>query len=362
MGRSAAFREHLDVRGVWFPAGDGDALRDAASGWFQTAEFLDDIAAVLVAAATNITDNYRGEAAERFVELWARWCGDDGYLAATVRACRQLAATLEDFGGDVDRADATLLGLVEEALDLRLQAAEQPAVDLHAADRAIDEWLRDAAGQVAAGLDRQVANRVTALGDVAKLPDELAPIDPSRVDWVTPGDVTDLTHLATATVDFGAGPGSHRGAPIDTVFPDELADAAALADRGPQEGGAPLELPDDWAGAGGGDWAGAGGGGGYGAGSGFDMPEFDLPAHEQPDLPAFEAPDVDPSAFDADPTIVGGAAIGAGATAAAAAATKAGRSAPMMPFMPMGAGGIGGDDGKEPTRRRRRVVVVPPVA
>ena len=38
------------------------------------------------------------------------------------------------------------------------------------------------------------------------------------------------------------------------------------------------------------------------------------------------------------------------------------RFGPMMPFMPMGAGTAGGDDGKEPTRRHRRVVVVPPIA
>lgn len=357
MSRSAAFQEHLEGLGIWFPAGDGDALRTAASGWTETAEFLEDIGAVLTQAAANITDNYRGEAAERFFELWQSWDGDEGYMATTAQACRRLGASLHDFGGDVDRADETLLGLIEEAIELRQEAA------LTRADpRLADDWLRDAAGQLADGLGGQVEARTGALGEVAALPAELAPIDPGQVDWVSPGDMTDLTMLATDTVDFGAGPGTHAaGANVDVPLPDAPTDPLdPAADRGAAVEIPPVELPEEWAGGTG------GGGGGFagGSGGGFDASAFELPSYDQPELevPELDVPAAESSAFDplSSGPLAAGAAGAAGVTAAAAA--KAGRSSPMMPFMPMGAGGVGGDDGKEPTRRRRRVVVVPPIA
>ena len=338
MGRSAAFRERLDELGIWFPEGDGDALRAAATGWAETAEFLEDLGAVLERAAANVTDNYRGEAAERFFELWDRWRGADGYLAVTVRACHQLAATLDDFGGDVDRADETLLGLIEQALG-------------HPDRTAADDWLRDAAKQVAGGLDRQVEVRRGALAEIAALPAELAPIDPTQVDWVGPGDPRDLSYLAIESVDFGAGPGTLAAAADGIELPevelDPLDPLDAVAERGAMEELPPVELPEEWSGGGGG---GGGGSGGFGGGGGFDLPSYEVPDTEVPEF------DPTPSV----PLIAGAGAAGAGV--AAVAATKAGRSGPMMPFMPMGAGGVGGDDGKEPTRRRRRVVVVPPVA
>jgi hypothetical protein len=318
VSRTAAFGEHLDSLGIWWPRGDGDAMRLAATAWNDMAELLEDVAAILRSVGATITENYRGEAAERFHETWQRYIRSDGYVATTIADCRRLATALKDFGGDIDEADATLLGLVEEALAMRELAAAA-----FADPRTYDDWLRECAAVLAGDLGERAGVRSSGLAAIAAMGDAGVPVDVSKIDadsidWADIGDPRDLSYLADETIDFGAGQGTVN-APSDEV---------------------PVPEPEPAGGGGGGGAAGFGGGGGGGFGAG----DFSIPEPEPIEI----AP---PPKGLHDELALGGA--GAAAAVAAANMAKSGRM-PFFPMMPIG-GAAGGDDGTEPRRRKRKL-------
>lgn len=416
MSATRTFGDQLDALGVWWPRGDGDGMRELASGWHQLAELIDDIAAVLERAAGTVTEHHRGEAARRFAEHWQRWAGPDGYLAATAADCRRLAAATTDFGGDIDAADRTILRLVEEAIEhLGLTGGQQSPVHV--------DWLRDCARVVGEDLDARARRRCGHLDSVGDLtphaPSDIDPstITPGAIDWPELGTPVDLTHVATTPVDFGAGqgvlprdlvgidPGNDDPRDIDTgsgglnglnglgglgglggagivinapnatinihdagVSPDVLGDPLGVTH--PEPVADPLTPPPGAGGAGGaGTGGGPGGGAGVGdlgslgslgslgGGSGGGFGGGGGFATGLPDLPDagldLEAP---PVAIDPPPAATIPAAaglVGAGALAAKAAGKSGANRMPFMPFMPM-TGASGEDEREEPKRRARR--------
>lgn len=331
MSRSAAYAAELDARGVWRPKGDGDALRTTATTWTDLADVLEEVGGVLDNVAASIIDNYRGAAAERFHDAWQRYTGPNGYVLTMVADCRRLAASLNDFGGDVDRADAQLLHLVTEALEL-----QQAAIAANVDPAAYDDWLRQSADVLAGALSGNADSRLAALAAIQGLPDIDLPataqaLDADAVTWVDPGDPLDLSGIAHTAVDFGAGEGEIN--PNLDLDPNNDVDTAA---GGSGAGGG------DAGGAGGGGGGAGGGGAGYG-GSGFDAGDFDMGGESTP--VSVPLPD--------ESVLAGAGAAGAGAGVAAAAAA-AGKRSGMFPMMPMGAASAGGDEGNEPKRRSLR--------
>lgn len=321
-------------------------MRLAATAWADMAGFLEDIGGVLASVGESITENYRGAAAERFHETWQRYVSATGYIATTVADCRRLAASLEDFGGDIERADETLLALIEESLELRQQAAAalvDPAV--------YDDWLRECSTVLAGDLTGRAQARCDGLGRIERMPDaaesvDVSAIDPDAIAWADAGDPMDLTYLATETVDFGAGPGKLAGVEIPIEEPSAPEGAPVEPEPPVPEVPLPEELPTGGGGGGGGGDGGGGAGFGGDGGGGFDPEDFAIPEPEPIEIPP---PD----------KAMSGGVIGAGAGAAAALAASAAKSGrmPFMPMMPMG-GSSGGDDGNEPKRRKRRLPVL----
>ena len=407
MSASAAFGEQLDSLGVWWPRGDGDAVRDLATGWTQLADLVEDIATVLDAVARSVTENYRGTAADRFIELWQHWTGERGHLATTVADCRRVATAAADFAGDIDLADRTLVRLVEEALAGLTQLTPERL-----------RWLQDCASTVAGDLSARVDVRCHELHQVRPIGDVRAPadidrtaIDPAAISWPDLGEPLDLAHLTTTVVDFGAGQGVLPSAlvPPGPTSPSTLLPTDPLTDVGVLPSGAgitinapgatinigmpaadvtvpslapmpqspaeptPEVLPRPPAAIGGGAGAGgSGSSGGFGGGSGGGI-SFEPPVVPDfgTDLPALTLPEVTPpltpltpltpiavdppSAAAPSPGLFGfGAAGAAAALAAKSAAGGAGGRAPFFPFMPMAGGGSSGDDSPEPKRRSNR--------
>ena len=199
------FAAELDALGIWFPEGDGDALRISADSWSAAADLLEDIGLVLAAAAGSVVDNYHGDAATRFAELWSHWSGPEGYLATTVADCRRIAAALADFATDIDVADRALLHLIEQALDAQLV----PTLAL--LDELWRDWLADGALTIGTVLAQRADASTAPLATVGLQPvlspEERAAIDPTRVTWPDLSEPDDLTFLATTPVDLGAGEG-----------------------------------------------------------------------------------------------------------------------------------------------------------
>jgi hypothetical protein len=206
------FGEQLDGLGIWWPRGDGDAVRMVATAWEEMATFLDELLVVLDATSAMIATHYQGEAAGRYSALWAKWSGDHGYLAVTAADCRRLAASLNDFSTDIDTADRTLAMLVNEAFTA-IASALTPEIA-----QAWLDWLHQGASSVSNDLGDRADVRATPLRDIttwtpssATAPDRTAPdrstIDPARISWPDPGRPGDLSAIATTPVDFGAGQG-----------------------------------------------------------------------------------------------------------------------------------------------------------
>lgn len=344
MTATRSFGELLDSLGIWWPEGDGDAMRDAASGWTEMADLLEDATTVLEAAARSVVENYKGEAATLFANLWASWAGTDGYLPTTVADCRRIAAALSDFGTDIDTADRCLLQLVEQAL-----THPEPVAD-PAGPTAV--WLRSGSEEVRRYFEGCAAARSSQLPDPSRdgprSPDEIntSAIDPAKVTWPEFGDPRDLGFLATTAVDFGAGQGTlPQDLTVDTSGQDGGGTAAFGGDAGDARGGGGV------GGGGGGGVAGAGSGAGSGAGAGFTpgpIPDFS---------DSFDATPIDPADLNLDPTTVEPSTPDIAAPVAAAALGTATLGAasrmPFFPFMPMGGAGAG-DEGNEPKRRTRR--------
>ncbi len=410
MSASAVFASELEQLGVWWPEGDGDALRVSADAWLATADLLDDIGRVLDTAAAMVTENYHGEASGRFAALWSRWSGERGYVAVTAADCRRIATALTDFAGDIDTADRALLHLIDEALDSTL------APTLASLDELWQAWLTDGADAIGAGLGRRAdaaADQLAQAGAGTPIlsPDERAAIDPARVTWPDLGAPVDLGHLATTPVDLGAGQGELPTVTVAPVpVPDDVGDPSLPPVTTPGTGAAggvtviingdgntvtieapatpaipPFEYeppPDAFD--------------PFATDDGptdpfatelaeplpIDDPAFDFqdgldPISSPSPFDTFEtfdtpvAPTVasaparlgeidtidtqSPIAIRVDPPGPGALAAGtAGAAAAAAgAAAKSGR-APFFPFMPMGGGMTGGDESPEPRRRSVR--------
>jgi hypothetical protein len=409
MSSSAAFGEELDALGIWWPRGDGDALREAAATWTAMADLLDDVAMVLDAAAKSAIENYRGDAATRFADLWTHWSGSTGYLAITVADCRRLAAALTDFGTDVDVADRALGQLIEEALAANGLGNTSGLIDMWLT------WLRDSADLLGADLSLRADRSTGLLAQVqpAHQPPMPAVIDPAviqpdKIQWPDPGTPGDLSSLATTDVDFGAGQGrlpvvtapgttptvplpttpvgsptTSQPAPVTVVIngngntvtvgatvpgafntipdplpaltplpstnslsPDTLPALAHLAKM--PDPPPPLDTSSETGNL-------LGGGGGSAFSGGGALPSFDNPPIDStlPVLPSLA--DLSPAASVAPVPITihppAAAAAGVGAVAAKAAGSKT----PFFPMMPMGGGaGSGGDDGQEPKRRVRR--------
>lgn len=207
MGASATFGAELDALGVWRPHGNGDALREVACTWTQTADLIEEVTSVLQAVVSSVAHRYHGEAATKFAEMWKLWGGDAGYLPTTVADCRRLAAASGDFGTDVDVADRALASLVEQAL------AEAATAPTPTALLVLLDWLLESAGILCSILDTQATQHVDDLGAVQAIdpnaPDLVTAFasDPTLVSWRDPGQPVSLGNLGTAPVDFGAGPG-----------------------------------------------------------------------------------------------------------------------------------------------------------
>jgi hypothetical protein len=410
---TAAFGEQLDSLGIWWPRGDGDGLRELAAAWSATAELIDDITAVVDTAAARVAEHFHGEAANRFTEHWATWSTtDSAHLPATAADCRRLAATLGDFGTDIDVADRTLLRLVEEALDGAATTPVAPTPAPTPVESPWIVWLRDCSNQLGNGLDDRVSHHCRNFVMIEEQRAVRGPSDvdrtvlnPSAITWPCPGTPIDRSSLATTPVDFGAGeggrpapisplpngpgsvgPGGPSGQvsivvngdgttinlsgnvsaapslpPVADLGPEPtdvslLGPAAALATADRVPGVTPelpqLDVPADALGSGGG----GGGGGGFGGFSGG----FSADAIGVPEPLDFSTdPPTDAIAPDIQVPIntssgFAGAAAGTVAAGAAVAATAAKGSRPFLPFMPMSPGGMTGDEAPEPTRRRRR--------
>jgi uncharacterized protein YukE len=403
MSASAAFAEMLDELGIWWPRGNGDALRSAADGWQQTAEVIDEIAVVLDTVARTVIDNYQGEAATRFAEMWQKWSGDAGHLATTAADARRLAAALIDFGGDIDVADRTLVQLIEQALQAPPPApvaVPMPSDPTQLSGEWL-EWLRECAAMMRNELSSRAVTRNEMLGDVAycELPPapgdrpDLATIMPTAITWPDPGTPIDVGAIATDPVDFGAGEGrlpqdipgvtpgvgdipgltgAVGGGPVNIVIVgDNNTVTVETSDVSPLPTASPIDVPStelppldevppveelppaeeplpEFGGLGG------GGGAGFGGGGGYSPPEFDMPSFE-PDLPPLE--DIAPLQNSEvpvtfDPPVGAPVAIGAAGAAAAGVAGK--KSGAALPFMPMGGATAGGDETPEPKRKARR--------
>ncbi len=214
MSASSAFVDLLEQLNMWWPEGDGNALRAAADGWSETAELIDEITTVLNAVAHRLTDNYRGEAADRFGETWSRWSNDTGHLRATAQDCRRLAAALNDFASDVDVADRTLVQFIEQAL---AAAAVKPnPLNPMMLPQEWLTWLQTAGAQLLAHLATQTCTHTNALntgvGNCA-LPTapgdrpDIANILRTNITWPDPGKPADLSGLIVGEINFGAGQG-----------------------------------------------------------------------------------------------------------------------------------------------------------
>ena len=245
MSTTAALGDQLNPLDVWWPRGDGDALRQCAAEWMATADVLEGVASVLDAVAGTIAGHHRGDAATRFADLWAAWSGPTGYLATTVTDCRRLAAALAGFGTDVDVADRALLLAAEQALEEIVRALSAADIDAWAT------WLRDNADGLRNDLSSRAARHGDALDLVAsewqpagvRAPAVPIDVDPARVAWPDPGTPADLSTLASSLVDLGAGTGTSGPVPVVAPMPLPLTPASPLppvVPNGPA-GGGPLD-------------------------------------------------------------------------------------------------------------------------
>ena len=415
MSATKTFGEQLDALGIWWPRGDGDALREAAATWTAMAELLADITAVLDAAARSVVEHHHGDAANRFGELWQHWSSDSGYLATTVADCRRLAAALNGFGTDVDVADRTLAHLVEQALEAMASAIAPGAIDVWMT------WLHDVTSGVSQDLSLRAAHHADPLENIQPTrqprlptdPGDVA-IDPTRITWPDPGTPSDLTNLTTTVVDFGAGQGTLPPAltppvndphpivtgpatpvtngPVDTAPPTiaQLPGAGAPATNIVVNGNGTTINVNVGAGTGvtpgvsvpapipalppsptvpdvvppttsapspysavGNDWTSGLNGIGT-SDSSIPMP-VEVPAISSP-APAVVAarPASVPISVDPPAVTTAAAAVAAVAATGAAAKVASGSAKPFLPFMPMGGGGASGDEGVEPKRRITR--------
>jgi uncharacterized protein YukE len=214
MSASSAFVDLLEQLDMWWPEGDGNALRAAADGWSETAELIDEITTVLDAVAHRLTDNYRGEAANRFGETWNRWTNETGHLRVTAEDCRKLAAALTDFASDVDIADRTLVQFIEQAL---AAAATKPnPLNPMMLPQEWLAWLQTSGAQLLAHLSTQTCAHTNVMDNEVgncSLPPapgdrpDIANIIGTNITWPDPGQPRDLSGLVSAEIDFGAGQG-----------------------------------------------------------------------------------------------------------------------------------------------------------
>ena len=63
MSYCAPFGPDLDALGIWWPRGDGAALRSTAERWSVMADYLDEMNAALDHAVSRSLDDYSGTAA-----------------------------------------------------------------------------------------------------------------------------------------------------------------------------------------------------------------------------------------------------------------------------------------------------------
>jgi hypothetical protein len=207
MSASRVFGDELDARGIWWPRGDGDALRDLALAWKATAEVVEDITAVLDRSALSTIENYRGAASDRFAGHWKAWSGDHGYLSNTVADIRRLVASLNDFGTDIDIADRTLARLVEQAIDETRRTPTPANTDVWMT------WLHDCATAICSNLDVAATRCGDGLAPIAEAQPphvgdvQLSAIHAAEITWPDMGIPVDLSAITTSVVDFGAGQG-----------------------------------------------------------------------------------------------------------------------------------------------------------
>lgn len=237
MSASAAFGEALDALGIWWPRGDGDALRDTARSWVAMADFIDDIASVLDAAATNVADTHHGRAASSFAAMWATWRSDHGHLGVVAADCRRLAAALGDFATDIDVADRRIVQLLEQALAASVVAPPvsgwRPGPPF-AIDATCRQWLHDGAEVVRAEFEHRTARCRQHVGEVRERvvrppgsrgaigPGANSVLDPDAISWPDPGRPRDLGFLLSGIVDLGAGQGNLLRPPPIGVTPIDV--------------------------------------------------------------------------------------------------------------------------------------------
>jgi uncharacterized protein YukE len=396
---SASFAEQLDALGIWWPHGDGDALRGAAQAWSDMADVLDEIGHVLDAVVAAAADGHAGEAATRFAEHWRRWSGPTGHLQVTSADCRRLAASLRDFGTDVDVADRAVALLAEQALEEIVRALLPETAELWTT------WLHDSTAVLRDDLGARATVQADTLATLGTAPAIEAPhapspadVDPSRITWVDPGHPLDLSSVGTTVVDFGAGQGV-LPLPEPAPAPEPVVDPAPTP--APTVDPSPATVPSVVAQPGGTNVVIVGNTGtinltidGTGPARADTVPMVAaVPSTVPPPAidplplrpvsstagasrwspspyvaptPAIDAPvvtdtvptpvpisiDPPPSAFV--PPVPAATAGVAAATTAAVAATAAKKSNGFMPFMPMGGSASNGDEGNEPRRRSAR--------
>lgn len=398
MSYTAAFGPELDALGIWWPRGDGSALRSAATGWGQMADYLDDLTAALDGAARRALDEYTGQAAAAFENHWATWSTDPGHLPQVAADCRRLMAALNDFSYDIDAADRTIAQLIELALTAVVTNPIRPGwTGLLDLGPEWHRWLHEQTTSICSALERRAERCGHALHgtglahlhqpdhvglddlpppnaeDVVwtwgpwplRPPIDLGLIDPEAIEWVDPGTPVDRRHLGTAPVDFGAGqapplptdPPPPPGPPLAGPPPCPPAQREGV-EPVPQEPEPepvpPVEpLPPPTV---------EGGEGAAEVGPAPSAPAVVVPPPV--DLPAFDPPPLTTPGTQ-DLAAVGWSTeaalpltpLGPPADAAAAAASGgSGRSGRMpLPMMPMmGMAGGANDDGQEPRRRRVR--------
>lgn len=397
MSAAAVFAAELDALGIWWPRGDGDALREAARTWSAVADELEASAFVLETVAACVADAHHGAAAVRFATQWSAWTGPDGHLQATVTDCRRLAAALADFGTDVDVADRAVLLLAEQALAEMARALTPDMV------QAWIDWLIEGSDGVRADLATRAVTCTTALAACTErrpaTPDASLPVelDPARIAWPDMGVPTDRSAVGTTPVDLGAGPGELPSELLPPVVEPPVVEPVPPVDVRPgpvtPDPITPYPPSSYLPSAGGPTIVIVGNSGtitidieapataalplSYEPAPLLDavpdaVPSFaafdPAPAWEPPapvELPAVLLPESAPFERPPEPVPVSvtppgsGAVATAGVAAAATAATAvvaeaAKKNNGFMPFMPMGGGASSGDEGPEPRRRVRR--------
>jgi YD repeat-containing protein len=100
--------------GLWWPAGDPDKLREAATAWDDMASHLETATTTLTGAASTVTQPNTGAAINAFHGHWQRTGGPEGALPTIAGHCRTMATACREFADEIDEARKQILQLAAE--------------------------------------------------------------------------------------------------------------------------------------------------------------------------------------------------------------------------------------------------------